>query len=418
MSPSLTGRAGAGYSLDVKLIEITPSTGSRIFHDAARVLYAGDSNWIAPLDMEMEAIFTPSKNALFADGEAVRWVLQDEAGRPIGRVAAFVDHAKAKLCSPHAGGLGFFECVDDPAAAALLFGTARAWLAARGLEAMDGSVNFGENFNYWGVLVEGFLPQGYGMPYNKPYYARLFEGYGFREFFRQYSYHLDVRKPLPERQVKFADFLEKRLGFTYRHFDKKNPAPFVRDLVAVLNTTWSDYMEDFHPVTEQDIAPVLKSAKPILVEDFIWFAYKGEQPIGVLVAFPDVNQLLAKFDGRLNFWNALRFLALKSGKTITRNRLFLAGIVPEFQNSGAIAVLFLRFFRSVAKRPHYKEIELSWVGDYNPRMRKVYEQTGAVQKKVHVTYRLLFDPARPFERFTNAGGNSGLRRDAIKKDPD
>jgi hypothetical protein len=260
------------------------------------------------------------------------------------------------------------------------------------------------------------MPQGYGMPYNKSYYARLFETYGFREFFRQYSYHLDVRKPLPERQVKFADFLEKRLGFTYKPYDKKNQAKFVRDMVEVLNTTWSDYMEDFHPVTEKDIEPVLKSAKPILVEDFIWFAYKDERPIGMLVAFPDVNQVLAKFDGRLNFWKALRFLALKSGKTITRNRLLLAGMVPELQNSGAIGVLFLRFFRSVAKRSHYQEIELSWVGDYNPRMRKVYEQIGAVQKKVHVTYRFLFDPARPFERFTNAGGNSALRRDAIKKD--
>lgn len=69
------------------------------------------------------------------------------------------------------------------------------------------------------------------------------------------------------------------------------------------------------------------------------------------------------------------------------------------------------------KRPHYREIELSWVGDYNPRMRKVYEQIGAVQKKVHVTYRFLFDPSRPFERFTNEGGNSALRRDAVRKTP-
>ena len=398
----------------VKLVEITPATGTRIFHDAARALYARDPNRIAPLDMEIEGIFNPAQNALFADGEAIRWVLRDDGGRPLGRVAAFVNHGRAGLRSPRAGGLGFFECVDDQAAAALLFDAARAWLAARGLEAMDGSVNFGENYNYWGVLVEGFMPQGYGMPYNKPYYARLFETYGFKEFFRQYSYHLDIRKPLPERQVKFADFLEKRLGFTYRHFEARDPAPFVRDMVEVLNTTWSDYMEDFHPVTEKDIEAVLRSAEAVLVEDFIWFAYKNERPIGMLVALPDINQVLARFNGRLNFWQGLRFLALKSGKTITRNRLLLAGMAPEFQNSGAIGVLFLRFFRSVARRPHYREIELSWVGDYNPRMRKVYEQIGAVQKKVHATYRFLFDPARPFERFTNAGGNSALRRDAFK----
>jgi len=399
----------------VKLVEITPATGTRIFHDAARALYAGDPNRVAPLDMEIEGVFDPAKNSLFRNGEAVRWVLQDDGGRPIGRAASFVNHDKARLGSPRAGGLGFFECVEDQAAANALFDAARAWLAARGLEAMDGSVNFGDNYNHWGVLVEGFERQGYGMPYNKPYYARLFETYGFREYFRQFTYHLDVAKPLPERQVKFADFLLSRPGYEYRHYEKRNAAKYVRDLVEILNTTWMDYMEDFHPVSEKDLEGGLAAARPILVEDFIWFAYKDGKPIGMLVAFPDINQVLARFDGRLGLWKTLRFLALKSGKTITRNRLFLGGIIPEAQNSGAIAGLFLMFFRAVRKRSHYREIELSWVGDYNPRMRKVYEQAGAVQRKTHVTYRLLFDPARPFERFTNAGGNSALRRDALKE---
>lgn len=403
---------------DVKLVEITPQTGTRIFHDAARALNADDPNRIAPLDIEIEAVFNPARNSLFHHGEAVRWVLEDNSGRVIGRIAAFVNHDKAKLRSPHAGGVGFFECIEDQIAAKALFDAARAWLESRGLEAMDGSVNFGENYNHWGVLIEGFMPQGYGMPYNKAYYGRLFETYGFKEFFRQYTYHLDVLKPLPERQVKFADFLMKRPGYAYRPYDKKNPAKFVRDLVEVLNTTWADYMEDFHPVSEKDIEGAMEAANPIIVEDFIWFAYKDERPIGMLVAFPDINQVLARFNGRLNFWNSVRFLALKSGKTITRNRLFLAGVVPEFQNSGAIGVLFMHFYRSVRKRPHYREIELSWVGDFNPRMRKVYEQIGAVQKKIHATYRFLFDPGRPFERFTNVGGNSVLRRDAVKKNPE
>jgi len=400
----------------MQLIDIGPQAKPRVFHDAARALYEGDSNRIAPLDMEIEAIFDPAKNALFKDGEVVRWVLRDGGGRALGRIAAFVNRAKAGLREPRAGGIGFFECVDDQAAANLLFDASRDWLARRGLEAMDGSVNFGENFSHWGVLVEGFVPQGYGMPYNKPYYARLFETYGFREYFRQFSYHLDIRKPLPARQVKFAEFLLTRPEFAFRHFEKKDPAPYIHDLVEVLNTTWADYMEDFHPVAEADIEAVLASAKPILVEDFIWFAYKDGRPVGALVAFPDINQVLARFNGRLNLWTGLRFLRLKNGTTITRNRLLLAGVVPDAQNSGVISALFLSFFRAVASRPHYTEIELSWVGDYNPRMRKVYELIGAVQKKVHVTYRFLFDRDRPFVRFTNAGGNSGLRRDAPKKE--
>jgi hypothetical protein len=49
-----------------------------------------------------------------------------------------------------------------------------SWLAAKGMEAIDGPINFGENDNNWGLLVEGFMQQGYGMPYNKEYYQGFF----------------------------------------------------------------------------------------------------------------------------------------------------------------------------------------------------------------------------------------------------
>jgi len=400
----------------MKLQEITATTGSRIFHDVARSVYAGDPNWIAPLDMEVEAVFDPKKNSSFEHGEASRWILRDAAGRGVGRVAAFVDFEKAKRKDPAEGGVGFFECPDDSAAAALLLDAARGWLASRGVQAIDASVNFGANFANWGVLVEGFMPQGYGMPYNKPYYGTLLEGYGFQEYFRQYSYHKDLAEPFPERMVKFAEHIIKKGTYAFRHYEKKKSARFIADLVEVLNKTWADYMEDFQPVSAEEIGRIIKSAEPIIVDDFIWFAYKDEKPIGVVVTFPDINQVLAKFDGRLSWWKALKFLRLVKGKTITRNRVLLAGIVPEFQNSGVIGPLFLHFVRAVQARRHYKEIELSWVGDYNPRMRKIYEQIGGIHKKTHITYRYLLDRSRPFVRFTNEGGNSALRKDVVGKE--
>lgn len=399
----------------MKLIEINRGN-FRTFHDVGRILYKDDPNWIAPLDMEVENIFTPGKNLLFSHGEAIRWILQDDTGKSIGRVAAFINHAKAKKSVIPAGGMGFFECIDNPAAAGILFDAARNWLRERGAVAMDGSVNFGENFSYWGVLVEGFMQQGYGMPYNRPYYQKLFEDYGFKDYFQQFSYHFDIRKPWPERMVKFSEYLASRPGYSFCHFEKSNPQKYIHDLVEVVNLTWSDYLEDFTPFTEKDLDGILENAKPVLVDEFIWFAYKDGKPVGVVVAFPDVNQVLAHFKGRLNLLDGLKFMALKNGKTITRNRLLMAGVIPEFQNSGVIAALFLQFALAAKKKSWYTEIELSWVGDYNPRMRKVYEQIGAVPMKKHITYRYMIDPSVPFARFTNERGNSSLRRDALKKD--
>ncbi len=399
----------------MELVEITPEN-FRIFHDVGRMLYKDDPNWIAPLDMEVENVFTPSKNKLFSHGEAIRWVLQDDAGNFIGRVAAFIDHHKAGKSNVPAGGMGFFECINDKVAAFTLFEAAGKWLKERGAVAMDGNVNFGENFSNWGVLVEGFMKQGYGMPYNKPYYGKLFEDYGFQDYFQQFSYHLDIAGPLPDRMIKFAEYLASRPGYTFEHLDTKNIQKYVRDLVEVINLTWSDYLEGFEPFKESDLDGIIRDAKPILIEEFIWFAYKDGKPVGVVVAFPDVNQLLEHFNGRLNVWKALKFMWLKNRKTVTRNRVLMAGVIPEFQNSGVIAALFLQFVMATKKKSWYSEIELSWVGDYNPRMRKVYEQIGAVAVKKHITFRYMIDSSVLFARFTNEGGNSSLRKDYLKKD--
>ncbi|MBP8791467.1 MAG: hypothetical protein KBH01_08555, partial [Breznakibacter sp.] len=39
---------------------------------------------------------------------------------------------------------------------------------------------------------------------------------------------------------------------------------------------------------------------------------------------------------------------------------------------------------------HFKELEISWVGDFNVKMRALQESMGAIPGKRHVTYRYLF----------------------------
>ena len=172
----------------------TPDT-RKLFHQVPRLIYKDDKNWAAPFDVMVENTFNPAKNPSFKGGEAQRWVLLDGNGNLLGRIAAFVNYEKAKTYEQPTGGCGFFECLDNQEAANILFDAAREWLNVRGMEAMDGPVNFGENYINWGLLVDGFMPQGYGMPYNPPYYLKLFENYGFRLFFKQFSYHLDYTMP-------------------------------------------------------------------------------------------------------------------------------------------------------------------------------------------------------------------------------
>ena len=47
---------------------------------------------------------------------------------------------------------------------------------------------------------------------------------------------------------------------------------------------------------------------------------------------------------------------------------------------------------------YMKEFELSWVGDFNPKMRALMDATGADDGKIHLTYRYLFDPEKRAEQ--------------------
>jgi hypothetical protein len=43
------------------------------------------------------------------------------------------------------------------------------------------------------------------------------------------------------------------------------------------------------------------------------------------------------------------------------------------------------------KKPQYTEVELSWAGDFNPKIIAIYEATGAKKAKTHYTMRYMFD---------------------------
>jgi hypothetical protein len=115
--------------------------------------------------------------------------------------------------------------------------------------------------------------------------------------------------------------------------------------------------------------------------------------------FPDVNQIIKPFKGKINILNLARFVYYKKTHKVNRIRAMVAGVVPSFQNSGIESAIFKKLDEVMKHKPWYKEIELSWVGDFNPKMRKLYEAVGGEHVKTHVTYRYLFDRNAPFKRF-------------------
>ncbi|NLF42734.1 MAG: GNAT family N-acetyltransferase [Bacteroidales bacterium] len=379
--------------------EVKTRSDKKAFLDVARVLYKNNPIWVCPFDKEIESIFDPARNVYFKHGEAIRWVLLSPDNRLIGRIAAFIDNHTAHKQDQPTGGIGFFECIDDKDAAFLLFDTAREWLREKGMEAMDGPINFGETDKYWGLLVDGFTHPSYEIAYNPPYYKQLFESYGFQTYYKQEGFHLDVKKELPAKFLKIAEWLSQKPDFTYKHFQWKNADSFVNDFVVVFNEAWASFKENFEPIEEAYIKKTLKKAKAIIDEEFIWFAYYKGKPIAIYLMYPDVNQILRHLNGKLDLIGMIKFLYLKRKKTMTRARGVLMGVIPAFQGRGIESGFILNIAKVMQRKPHYTEIEFSWVGDFNPKMRKIFMAVESVPAKHYITYRYLFDRNKPFKRY-------------------
>ncbi len=354
-------------------------------------LYRGNPNWIRPLNNDIRKVFDQEKNPSFRHGECIRWILVDEQEVCVGRVAAFINEKTCRLEEYTVGQMGFFECIDDREAAFRLFDTCREWLEARGMEAMEGPVNFGERIEWWGLLTAGFdRPPNYAMPYTQPYYVKFFEAYGFLDYFKQFTYRNRlVVESLSPVVVWKADRLLKNPDYTVFTYREIGAGKAVDSLLEVYNKAWNLEVHGVDGITREQVEALYKSLKSIIDKDLIYFVYFRENPIGFFLMFPEMNQVIRRMNGRVNFMGMLKFLYYKRRVNVALGQLF--GVVPEFQGKGVEAALIKKFCETVVQQnSRYKYLEMNWVGDFNPQMMHLMDYLSATAVKTHITYRKLF----------------------------
>lgn len=382
----------------MQIVEVTDKKLVDAFHQFPYFIYKQDKNWIPPLRMMVEPVFDPRKNNALKKGDACRWLIYKDK-QPVGRIAAFHTASYSNQFEQPTGGIGFFECADDQEVAKQLFNTAKDWLIGKGMEAMDGPINIGENFFNWGLLVDGFVQQGFGMNYHPRYYHQLWENYGFKTYYKQFSYHLNITSPdLPERFWKIAAWMTKKPGYRFEHFTLKDKDKYISDFIHIYDKAWQRH-DNYKPIDPLDLHDMINQSSLMLEEDFIWYVYYKDEPIAFFMMIPDVNQLIKFFpNGKMNLFKMLRLFYLKRKKVISRCRVLVMGVVPKFQKSGIESGIFYHLRQVLLKKDWYQEMELSWVGDFNPKMISIFEAVGGHKAKTHLTMRYLFDRQKEFRR--------------------
>ncbi|HKR03661.1 MAG TPA: hypothetical protein VJY62_03420 [Bacteroidia bacterium] len=360
-------------------------------------IYKNDPNWIRPLDQDIEGVFDPGKNKFFRHGDCIRWLLKDESGKVIGRVAAFINKRLANKNEQPTGGMGFFECINNKDAAFLLFDTCKNWLEERGMEAMDGPVNFGERDSWWGLMIEGFHPPGYKMNYNPVYYREFFESYGFQTYFKQLCFALKVPDRPQEKFYKRHAAIESDPGYKAVYLKKNQLKKFAEDFRTIYNKAWARHGGGKELESKQ-VQMFFKKMKPVIDEKIVWYVYYKDEPVAMWINIPDINQYFKKFNGKFGWFEKIRFFFMMKKSRTKKFVGLVFGVVPEHQAKGVDSFLIIESAKIIQVQKLYEEFEMQWIGDFNPKMIAISEDLGTWLNRTFITYRYLFDRAKEFKR--------------------
>lgn len=384
----------------MKAVRVISPEEKKAFLEFPSSLYPERSGYIRPLDKDVEAIFDENKNKLFQKGECQRFVFKDERNKMVGRVAVFIN-PQYKNEQP-TGGIGFFDCINCQKTANFIFDFCKNWLQERGMEAMDGSINFGERDKFWGVLVEGFQEPLYGMNYNPTYYQQLFENYGFQTYFHQLCYSRPVHAEISKVFVAMHEKHSKNPNISAKRMTKKELRKFAKDFTEIYNKAWASHGGGKELKLEK-VVKMFQAMKPVLNEHISWFVYENEKPIAMWLNIPDLNQWFKYLNGKFGLLEKLRFLWLKTLAKNTKMVGLVFGIVPEWQRQGIDGYMIWEGTQHIRKHTQFEVTELQWIGDFNPKMMKIAENLDTTVTRKLTTYRYLFDRQKPFVRHQTIG---------------
>jgi GNAT superfamily N-acetyltransferase len=344
-------------------------------------VYDGNPNWVPPLLSEMKFILGP-ENPFFHHAESAYFLARNN-GNVVGRIAAIIDRNHINIHNEQAGFFGFFECLQDYAAAKALLTAAAAWLRERDIDIMRGPMNPSVN-DECGFLLEGFdSPPTIMMTYTPPYYLDYMERSGLAKSKDLYAYISIIKDVASIRRLErlASGVKEKMPGLVVRPANMKKFKNELEAVKDIYNSAWS-HNWGFVPMTDEEIESMAKRLKPLIVPELLIMAEVDGSPAGFFMAVPDYNQVFSKINGRLGPVGIMKFLW--HSRKISDIRVLTMGVKEEYRKRGIEGLLYLESFKA-AMRKGYERAEMSWVLEDNVLMMKGCELMGG---KLYKKYRI------------------------------
>ena len=348
-------------------------------------LYKGNEYDAPVLYSDDLATLSKDKNAAFEFCES-EYYLAYKDGKIVGRVAAIINHKANAKWNRRVVRFGWIDFIDDIEVSGALLKAVEDYGRRRGMNEIVGPLGF-TDMDPEGMLIWGFDQLGtLATIYNYPYYPEHIERLGGYEKDNDYvEYKLFVPKEVPARYAKIASMIERRYNLHVKKLTRN-------EVFKVLNECFKD-LYSFSELSERQIDQYVKMYMPMadldlftVIEDW---GCEPHKVVGVGLTLPSLTRALQKCrKGRLwpfGWWHLLR--AIKWHKTNIVD-LYLVGVLPEYRNKGANALLFSDLI------PRYVKCGFDW-GETNVEMEtnaNVQSQWGELETELHKRRRCYKKP--------------------------
>jgi len=337
-------------------------------------LYADYLRWVPPLKKEVRRLLDPRRHPFWSSAER-RLFLARRGSQAVGRIAGIIDRRYNEFHGEQMGSWGFFECADDPAAAAALFSAVETWARGKGMAFVRGPLSPSTNYEV-GLLIEGFdYPPALMMAYNPPYYSRLVESCGFAKEKDLLAFLIDGDYRLPEWMDRLAERIAKKRGIHIRPSRPKDADAEFALIREIYNASWSDNW-GFVPLSDDEMRAIQKDVMRFVDPDMVFFIYYEHEPAAFCVIFPDINRLLKRLNGRIGLLGLLKVLLYR--REITGLRLLMFGVKEKYRQLGIPMLAFHHIYELVRqKKGKYRSLELGWTLEDNEAVNTLAVEAGA-----------------------------------------
>jgi GNAT superfamily N-acetyltransferase len=358
-------------------VSVQPVEGRRDLKEFIELPYRLHSTsgvWVPPLRLERRLFLNKRVNAFFSHGDA-QLFLARSGGRVVGRISAHYDDNFNAFHGNRWGMFGFLELEDDPGILPPLLEAAARWLRSRRCDRMVGPMDFTMN-DESGVMVEGFERAPLiKQPWHPPYYQGRAEEAGLEKAMDLLMWELQIadREKILPVILELAGEVEPRHGIRLRKMTRRGLRRDMDRFAEVYNSAWSENW-GFSPYSKKDLDAYTQEMQLVFDENWFMVAETAEgETAAVAISVPDINQVLARMNGRLlpfGWWHFLR-----RGKIMDRVRVGFLGVKPEFQHTGVAAKLYVEHFDMAATTPQTWG-EMGWILETNTNMNRAMEAMG------------------------------------------